>query len=472
MVIIQRQRYIFCSSSGVGPRTTATTRLFGIRLTANTAAAAATLLLAATTILCGIHPADAMDPVGGRLLQEITTAVTTTANTNTNAYTGRLGDISWGDSSVGAFGDTIPVTGDLSLLLTTQESQEAENVVAPVSIPPPVPLSLQVSLDISLWIPSTDNTDGSSIDMTRIEQGVLEALLELLCTEIDVTVKDASTTQNVCALHNYDRRQRQLLPTIGSSSVIQGNPMASIRPLQRLDLSSPRSEYYAVWTVQYTAVTVGELYVQMAMQKNATLFFLDNQDAQLLEPAVQIMQQTIQLALDLSVMERDFDRLLRKHVTATAATVYSSPVGREATIFAKRQEDMTVAQKSGRDTSRYQQHAWNPMLISGLALLWTTVSVTATLCWLASQRRMRLVDEEQQAGETTTTQDATAYLLQSPEGVDSLLKKSAASFRIPTSLVGMDRTGSMLLVTNDAEIILEDDEYETRIPLPLALQNF
>jgi hypothetical protein len=194
------------------------------------------------------------------------------------------------------------------------------------------------------------------------------------------------------------------------------------------------------------------------------------------------MEQSIQLALDLSIMEGDFDVLLAKHMppatastTATPIAVYSSPTGRENTTFGKLAVDLLLAAMSSSSSSRqdmmstYVADAWNPMRTSGLALLGSMLLLCTTLGLLAGRRRTSILWTLEQANDTkdrTTTgsitldkeDTTTAFMLQSAEGVDSFLNQSA-SFRTRRSKP-----------TDNSCDMADGDDEETRIPLPFQLQ--
>jgi hypothetical protein len=357
---------------------------------------------------------------------------------------------------------------------------------------------LTLSLDFSLWFPSAENVlaavaRSSDIDSSSnsnntsnndlfvssdIVAGVLEALLELLCTATDMNVMDLFD-QDVCVLHNYAKQQSRLPTTV------QEDPKVTVR---KQDLETllpifgnnnnkvlPNKEYYA-WTVQYILVQLSDTYLQHA---TTTTTATNNAE----EQAMRTMEQSIQLALDLSIMEGDFDLLLAKHMppaTTAAATpiaVYSSPTGREGNIFGKLAVDLLLAAMPSSSSSRqdtmstYETEAWNPMRTSGLALLGSMLVLCMTLGLLAGRRRTSIIRTLEQANETKTagslTPDKedtkTAFMLQSPEGVDSFLNQST-SFRTRRS----GPTGnSRNIADGDWQ---DEDDADPRTPLPFQLQ--
>jgi hypothetical protein len=416
-----------------------------------------------------------------------------------------------------------------------------------------------LSLDFSLWFPTSTSTSTSTTTTTTTEPetqtlsadgrnsnnnllqdndneqdnawfvssgivtGVLEALLELLCTDTDMHVMDAAY-QDVCVLHEYDSRRRRrqrkkrhrsrsrsrsrsrglqaVSPSSSSSSssstisrtvrptILKEDPAVTIRRQDLiLDLPLPQQQqqqqqkdyYYHQWTVQYTTFQIGDT-------------FLQNENT---DTAIQSMQQTIQLALDLSIMEGDFDGLLAKHVspgsntplasgtTATATTtttttnsalktaVYSSPTGREAVFFGR----LAAAMASSLTPETYETAIWNPMRTIGLALLGTVLLLCTTLGLLADRRRVRTNRTTVNIFDKNDDDDAVTFMLQSPEGVDSLLNRSASSFPMGKMRLfrdnhdgnDNDNADNHDMADNDSQDDDEDAE-ETRIPLPIALQ--
>jgi hypothetical protein len=189
----------------------------------------------------------------------------------------------------------------------------------------------------------------------------------------------------------------------------------------------------------------------------------------------------------LSIMEGDFDVLLAKHMppattdsTTAPIAVYSSPTGREATIFGKLAVDLLLAAMSPSSQSRqemmsrYERDVWNPMRTSGLALMGSMLLLCTTLGLLAGRRRTSIIRTLEQADDWKTrattgslTLDkedtTTAFMLQSPEGVDSFLNQST-SFRTRRS-----RPTSNSHNAADGDWQDENDE-EPRTPLPFQLQ--
>jgi hypothetical protein len=359
---------------------------------------------------------------------------------------------------------------------------------------------LTLSLDFSLWFPSTaenvlaavarssdidsnnyaSSTNNDLLLSSDIVAGVLEALLELLCTATDMNVMDLFD-QDVCVLHDYAKQQSRL-PTVlqeGPSVTIHRQHLETLLPVFGNNIQNdaqnkvlPNKEYYE-WTVEYILVHLSDTYLQQA-----TTTTTNNAE----ELAVRTMEQSIQLALDLSIMEGDFDVLLAKHMppatastTATPIAVYSSPTGRENTTFGKLAVDLLLAAMSSSSSSRqdmmstYVTDAWNPMRTSGLALLGSMLLLCTTLGLLAGRRRTSILWTLEQANDTkdrTTTgsitldkeDTTTAFMLQSAEGVDSFLNQSA-SFRTRRSKP-----------TDNSCDMADGDDEETRIPLPFQLQ--
>jgi hypothetical protein len=375
---------------------------------------------------------------------------------------------------------------------------------------------------------SNNNSDNSDLFLSSdIVAGVLESLLEMLCTETDMHVMD-TVDRDVCFLHDYatrrqrqrhlderDLQQSQRLPTI-----LQQDPVVTIHQ-QHLETLLPEfggnnnnnsdaqklipnKEYYE-WTVQYSLVQLGDTYLQQAATTTNNYNDIDNNidnmsDLQQLQPQVQelamrTMEQSIQLALDLSIMEGDLDVLLAKHMPPAAATgagaaatttsiaIYSSRTGRENVVFGRLAVDLLLAAMSSPSDpssssasgqgdenmdglSRYSTEMWNPMRTSGLALLGSVLFLCSTLGLLAGRRRKLIRTLEQannantdiltktRAAETASltldAEDATTkFMLQSREGVDSFLNQST-SFRIGSNSRLLDDSRDMAADRGDS----------------------
>jgi hypothetical protein len=136
---------------------------------------------------------------------------------------------------------------------------------------------------------------------------------------------------------------------------------------------------WTVWTLQYTLLQVGDVYIAEALQNAGA----DNLDIATLAPAAaQSMRAVLQLTLDVNGMDGTLDALLQQPNTTTLrdARLYCSPV-QEA-----RNKCATIA---AQYASSFQPRTWYPMRMAGLVLWVLTAMAMVGLPHLAARRRRR-----------------------------------------------------------------------------------
>jgi hypothetical protein len=136
---------------------------------------------------------------------------------------------------------------------------------------------------------------------------------------------------------------------------------------------------WTVWTLQYTLLQVGDVYIAEALQ-NAD----HNLDIATLAPAAaQSMRAVLQLTLDVNGMDGTLDALLQQPPNTTTLLrkdVYCSPV-QEA-----RNKCATIA---AQYASSFQPRTWYPMRVAGIVLWVLTALAMVGLPHLAARRRRR-----------------------------------------------------------------------------------
>ena len=298
---------------------------------------------------------------------------------------------------------------------------------------------LRMTLRFSVWFP--DFTDDSDYDIdvwssdpdNTIRKAVLNASLQTLCDEGDMMVVafgddfDPSAAQDICVSRRNDdggsssrRRRRRLEVTrhledstnFGAPSILADDPHVMVR-LRARDRFT-----WSIWTLRYTVLQIGDLYIQEALQNEPGLQF-----SELAQSSTNAMQQVAQLALDLSIMEGTFDLTLVSgleiSVEGQPVRVHSSPIRREVETFGAVYNDLYAE-------SVYEPETFSIMRISGVVLLLFTISTYFALPMLAKRRRRMLTRKAALAEKKRKEEkQETGVLLDSPQGVEDMLQKSS-----------------------------------------------
>jgi hypothetical protein len=139
---------------------------------------------------------------------------------------------------------------------------------------------------------------------------------------------------------------------------------------------------WTVWTLQYTLLQVGDVYVTEALQN----YPADGDIAALAPAAAQSLRAVLQLTLDVNAATLDALLLSRRSNGTSSfddddAALYVSPVEE-----ALRKWQALAAQDAPND---WQPRTWYPLRTAGLVLWVLTVLVAASLPRLAARRRKR-----------------------------------------------------------------------------------
>lgn len=355
-----------------------------------------------------------------------------------------------------------------------------------------------LSLSFSIWIPMANADLNVTVyqddDTNPIRVSILQALERLLCSQTDMILTDptittttSSTTttvagsnvSNVCTRqqqqqssryrHRSRRRKRRSLISSSSSSTVTPSVLDRTPTAVQIVRRAESGWNYAVWNVSYAIVSIGDVYVEEALQNEPNIA-IDAVEA----AAVHAMQQVVQLAVDVNAMDGSLDQWIQQQqlllqLNQRVTAVYSSPVQQEAVRFA------LAAADDARNTVPISP-TWYPLRTAGGVVLVLSIALWTTLGTLARYRRRRII-----AGAVTTTAaaktttrhrphhhpnsaasiGAESVVLVSPAGVDLMLNRSA-DFAVHRSSHSITSTSSCSSTTKKKK----------RSPQPLSPGNF
>lgn len=296
---------------------------------------------------------------------------------------------------------------------------------------------LKVTLRFSLWFPDfweEDYQELSSDDAENpIRQGVLASVMDVICNEDDLIVTDPLVgDSDICPDRLYqssdsgarttvvDELRRKLQDETrqadqhGPSSFLSSVPEVIVRTFQTEEL------LYSTWIVQYPVLLIGDIYIQEAIQNEPNLPY-----AKWWDSSVKAMEQVIQLALDVSIMEENFDTALRdsfKIFMKEPPRVYSSPIRKEEDGFGAVLEAMY-------EKNAYVKPTFSAMRAAGIVMLILTLLTMMALQKLAKRRRRAIIRQERKVDALRVPlpeKKLDGHLLVSPEGVEEMLERSSS----------------------------------------------
>jgi hypothetical protein len=275
---------------------------------------------------------------------------------------------------------------------------------------------LKVTLRFSLWFPDNQNFDVYALSNDKenaILRSILFSTLDVICSEGDMAV------QNANQIDECQTRPYQSTPTVspedalgqfGAPSVLSSVAEVIVRQIEGEGL------VWSTWIVRYAVQQIGDLYVSEALMNQPELPF-----SVLADSAVEAMQQVLQLALDVSIMEGQFDTALRatmKTIMKHPVRVFSSTLRNEQEVFGDVKEGLLAA-------NVYEFKRFSTMRLSGiLVMLWTLLTYYL-LNKLAARRRKALIRKERQLEAHRQETLTEPPLLASPEGVEKMLAQSS-----------------------------------------------
>jgi hypothetical protein len=312
---------------------------------------------------------------------------------------------------------------------------------------------------------SSSSSSSSSGDyVTTDSYRILHALQRLLCRAVQDLLWINDRNQNICPLllledddnnnnnnidsntnnNNDDATDSVTLGDTTSTasttpSIVNAYPYTIQIVEQQLRLSPPSSDntknknnnnnmedtigyQWTVWTIQYTIVQIGDVYIEEAIQNHpsqpdynttdTTNTDLNIQDVS--QAAVQSMIAVLQLTVDVNCMDGTLDTILQSTRRSTSSRsdqhlendpfLYCSPVvavvvhndtttNPTTTTTDEYYNDNFMIRKWSTIYETYQQRytytprLWYPMRIAGLCLLATTLFLLLGLCTLSRRRR-------------------------------------------------------------------------------------
>jgi hypothetical protein len=298
---------------------------------------------------------------------------------------------------------------------------------------------MELPVWFSLWFPDSARVGVDELqrpDDDGIRAGVIDAVEELLCTETDVWLVEggdddadgddpAAADDDVCVTAGYregvGRERRRHLQQSGLPSIVRRSPAVTVRGRSRDGLE------WTVWTLSYAVDQIGAVYVQEALQNQPQVRFDALQDA-----ALEALQEVVQLAANVNIMEGRFDAMLstRLVTTTTTGTVRASRVNEEVDTFTAASLRGTDggggggggAEESQRD--EFVPRTWYPMRVAGICLLVASLLGFSLLTHLAHRRRRGILVRAAAAAGGEEGEEAS-LALHDAEAVEKLLHRSA-----------------------------------------------
>jgi hypothetical protein len=242
-------------------------------------------------------------------------------------------------------------------------------------------------MELALYDP-TARTDHRSIDLRTATPIVTAALQVIFCSLVQDLILVNEQNQNVCD-SNHDNEA-----DVTDSVVLNGNRTAASTLPSILDAAPYSvdillvqddrlsSSSWTIWTLHYTILQVGDVYIAEALQNaNPLAAGSGGLDIASLAPtAAQSMHAVLQLTLDVNCMDGTMDAWLHQNTTH----FYCSPVeearNKWAQVDAAYQQQSFVPRKG----------PWYPLRVTGIVLWVLTVLVALGLPWLAARRRKRI----------------------------------------------------------------------------------
>lgn len=197
---------------------------------------------------------------------------------------------------------------------------------------------------------------------------VRAALDDFVCqeTEHSLVYMDAHGTHDVC------RPLADLFPT--SSTDVSKASDLSVNATLHVESHSDGDLQWNVWTMDYPVVSMDNATVQLARRQ-----VNDDSTTSLEQAALECLRQSIQLELDVSIMEGSFGARLSDDVRVT-------PVGKE------RAEPQVPPMESD-----FSDHFWWTLRLAGIGIATATILVYCLLLSLSQKRRQqRLLQQVEQ----------------------------------------------------------------------------
>jgi hypothetical protein len=291
---------------------------------------------------------------------------------------------------------------------------ESETIANRLDIPIPEIMNLlpaNVSVPIALSLSFGHHHRAFDRNST-VQESVQTVLSQFLCRNTDVMLirRDTSDSAWHLACTSRSRHVVRLLAndTIDSDirTVLMNPPQLSIDTLMFVENTTQCS----VWTFLYPVISIGPVFVEMAFEIDPSL-----EGFELANAALESLRDSVQSALDGSIVDGDFDQQLQ--TALDTKNVRSSPIGQELTIFAKASLSPQPLDEASGNISNVSSNPWGVLRLSGIVLVLFSVLSYVLLLKGSARRRQRIMREEQKNEERP--------VLKSPDVVDSFLDACA-----------------------------------------------
>jgi hypothetical protein len=237
--------------------------------------------------------------------------------------------------------------------------------------------------------------DPQGIHESIIKDALLQSFQTMFCAETDVDLLGTTSSMlhfNICNAPDAQFITRRRSRNLKVDSFVQAEPITVKMHRQGQD-----SLEWTVWTLSYRVMSVGEVFRQGALQ-NAE----ESADWDMEISSLENMNQVVQLALDISILEGKFDRVLAETLEHSVQ-VQSSIVGREVETFSP----SITAVEIGKE------EFWKPIRIAGLSMV-CAISVVGSLLIILASRKRRQLDNMRQ--EQTAARNKKQFGLHIPRG--------------------------------------------------------
>lgn len=284
---------------------------------------------------------------------------------------------------------------------------------------------------LSLWFPDWKPADydvhslSSHVD-NPIRQGVLMALLSVLCDERHFVVQNRMDGTDQCRTVGLSKNSAAATTIIAMepTSIIESDPEVLVRRMEQ------NHRVWSTWIIRYTVVDPGMAFREEARQQQQQMQPTDlgTDSDQLLAAAVRSMEEYVQLIVDHSISQRTLDPVLNSQLNQSSNTGSSSPLRVFSSIIQNEMETFGELQDMLGIRNHYDPQQLSAMRVTGILAMIGTIVAYWFLNVKAKQRRSRILKKERELEAKRQTADPgyETRLLYSPEGVEEMLVRSCS----------------------------------------------
>lgn len=284
----------------------------------------------------------------------------------------------------------------------------------------------EIHVSLSIWAAQLTTSDDhlALLYNKGVQEGVIDAVLQVLCTVTDLRLVDRAATFfdpevldmfDTCSTSRGRRRRRT-----------QGEPlMAAVMsawPEVSTMLRGSNDLLWSTWTMKFPLLRIGELYIVEAMMNNEGISLLEIDDA-----ANEALEQVVQLAMDVNMMEREFDDIL--HRTVEEHILYAAPITQEKEMF-------TMAAFDYEKRFKFTARSIYPMRVCGVLMMFSSILIFVLLIISSRLRRIRI----QKEAEAFQRDTPSIVQFRDSRGVEKLLEQSS-----PEALVHATASGQFFI---------------------------